>query len=318
MTTLNADRLSQRLSWRGVIAGLVMGLVSTLTIIALGAVITALTGVTLTGVGIAAAIWAAIAALVGAYAAGLTAVRASVPATKNDDGIAAMTHGDATMTGLVTGGLIVLLTTLLAFNGASRLLGTASNVVSGVVGTAATGAAAAGTGAAQTPGIQGFFNNISPADVEGLIADNTDLNQEQVSATANVVSGIVRRAQYDLGNTDLTNVTDFAQARVKNIRAALSGPQFVTRLERQGLSNTQATEVQTEVTQAVDRIETQATRAAAAAEASARGAASTAGWGWLLASGLTLLAAIFGARSAATSRTAPAVPVADIRANTKR
>ena len=55
--TLNADHLSRRLSWRGILAGLVMGVVTTLTIVALGAVITALTGLTLTGVGIAAAIW---------------------------------------------------------------------------------------------------------------------------------------------------------------------------------------------------------------------------------------------------------------------
>ncbi|MCD0159637.1 hypothetical protein IHN57_20510, partial [Deinococcus sp. 6GRE01] len=93
--TLNADRLSHRLSWRGVFAGMVMGLVTTFTIIALGTVITALTGLTLSGVGIAAAIWSGIAALVGAYVAGLTAVRAAAPATRNDDGIAAMTHDDA-------------------------------------------------------------------------------------------------------------------------------------------------------------------------------------------------------------------------------
>ena len=97
--TLNTDRLSHRLSWPGVLAGLVMGLVSTLTIIALGTVITALTGLTLTGTGIQAGIWTAIAALVGAYVAGLTAVRASAPSTRNTDGIAAMTHDDATLTG---------------------------------------------------------------------------------------------------------------------------------------------------------------------------------------------------------------------------
>lgn len=54
--TLNPDRLSQRLSWRGILAGLVMGVVTTLTLIALGTVITALTGLSLTGVGIAAAV----------------------------------------------------------------------------------------------------------------------------------------------------------------------------------------------------------------------------------------------------------------------
>lgn len=308
--TLNRDFLSHRLSWRGIIAGLVMGLVSTLTVIALGLIITALTGLTLTGVGIAAAIWTAIAALVGAYLAGMTAVRASAPATRNNDGIAAMTHDDASLTGLITGGVLVLLTTLFAFNSASRIVGTASNLV-GTAGNlvgAATGAAANAADNVQLsnlPNLQNFFNNITPGDVEALIAENTnDLSQEQVSATADVVTGIVRRAQNDLGSVDLTNITDFAQARIDAIKQALSGPQFVTRLERQGLTNAQATEVQNQLNQSVNRVETQANQAVQNAEAAARGAASTAGWGWLLVAGLTLLASVFGARSAATDRTA--------------
>ena len=143
--TLNTDHLSRRLSWSGILAGLVMGVVTTLTIIALGTVITALTGLSLTGVGIAAAIWTALAALIGAYAAGLTAVRASAPATHNSDGLAAMTHDDATLTGLVTGGLIVLASSLFAFNAARGLLNTATSVVGGVAGAAATAGAAAAT-----------------------------------------------------------------------------------------------------------------------------------------------------------------------------
>ncbi|MDV6374902.1 hypothetical protein [Deinococcus arenicola] len=297
--TLNRDTNSHRLSWRGVLAGLVVGLVSTLSIIALGVVITALTGLSLSGVGIAAAIWTGIAALVGAYLAGLTAVRSNAPASH--DGLAAMTTSDATLVGLVTGSVLVLLTTLFAFNSASRIVGTATSAIGGITGAAATATAAAGVGGAQVPGIQGFFNGISPADVEGLIANNTDLNQEQVAATSNVVTGIVRRASNDLGDVDLTNLGDFAQARVDSVKKALSGPQFVTRLERQGLSNAQATEVQTEINQSVDRIEKQAKQAADNAEKAARTAASTAGWGWLLVAGLTLLAAIMGSRSAATT-----------------
>lgn len=301
--TLNADHLSRRLSWRGILAGLVMGVVTTLSIVALGAVITALTGLTLTGVGIAAAIWTALAALVGAYAAGLTAVRASAPATHNADGIAAMTHDDATLTGLVTGGLIVLASTLFAVNSASRLLGAATNVAGTVLSGAATAGAAAGAGAAQTPGVQGFLNGINRDDIEALIADNSpNLNQQQVTATTNVVNGIVRRAQYDLGEQDLTNITDFAQARTEYIKRALTGEQFVTRLERQGLSNAEAREVQTTLNNTITRAERQAQQALDAAETNARVAARNTGLGWLLASGLTLGASVLGARSAATSR----------------
>jgi len=308
--TLNTDMLSRRLSWRGVLAGLVMGLVSTLTIIALGLVITALTGITLTGTGIQAAIWTAIAALVGAYAAGLTAVRASAPSTRNDDGIAAMTHDDATLTGLVTGGLLVLLSTFFLFNTARSLLGTATNVVSNVAGAATNAAGAAGEGAAQTGGLQDFVSGIDQQDVANLIAENSpSLNQEQTNAAANVVTGIFRRAQYDLGTVNPANITDFASARVTAIRNALTGPQFVTRLERQGLSGAQAEEVRTVVTNEVNRLEQQAQQVANSVEQNARVAARNTGLGWLLAAGLTLLLATMGARSAATHRAIPTLPV---------
>ncbi|MDR6218052.1 hypothetical protein [Deinococcus soli (ex Cha et al. 2016)] len=301
--TLNADRLSHRLSWRGVFAGMVMGLVTTFTLIALGTVITALTGLTLSGVGIAAAIWSGIAALVGAYVAGLTAVRAAAPATRNDDGIAAMTHDDANLTGLVTAGMIILLSTLFAFNSASRLLGNATTAASNVLGAGATATAAAGTATAQNGGVQDFVSGINEQDIVDLIAGNSDeLNEQQVQATSNVVTGIFRRAQYDLGQQDLSNITDFAGARVTAIKNALTGEQFVTRLQRQGLSEAQAQEVRTVVTGEVDRLEKQAQQVADATERTARTAASTAGWAWLLAAGLTLGASVMGARSAATSR----------------
>ncbi|MEF2279470.1 hypothetical protein V3W47_14295 [Deinococcus sp. YIM 134068] len=307
--TLNTDRLSRRLSWRGVLAGLVMGLVSTLTILALGLVITALTGITLTGTGIQAGIWTAVAALVGAYAAGLTAVRASAPATHNTDGIAAMTHDDATLTGLVTGGLLVLLTTLLALNSVSRLLGSAGNLVGNVAGAAANAGAAAGSEAAQSGGLQSFVDGITEDDVVDLIAgSNADLSEEQVQAASNVVTGIFRRARYDLGTQNPANITDFAGARLNAVKEALTGDQFVTRLERQGLTNAQATEVRTEVTEQVNRLETQARQVAETAEATARTAARNTGLSWLLGAGLTLLLAVMGARNAATHRAIATLP----------
>lgn len=311
--TLNTDPLSHRISWRGILAGVVMGLVTTLTIIALGLVITALTGITLTGTGIQAGIWTAIAALVGAWAAGRTAVRASAPSTRNDDGIAAMTHSDATLTGLVTGGLLVLLSTLFAFNTASRLIGTATNIVGNVAGAAANAAGAAadaaGNGAAPG-GLQSFLNGVDQQDVANLIADaSPSLGQEQVTAAANVVTGIFRRAQYDLGNQSLGNITDFATARVNAIKNALTGDQFVTRLTRQGLSEAQAQEVRTVVTNEVDRLQKQATDLANAAEAAARTTARNTGLAWLLGAGLTLLLAVTGARGAATHRAISTLPV---------
>lgn len=308
--TLNTDPLSHRLSWRGILAGVVLGLVTTLSIIALGLVITALTGITLTGTGIQAGIWTALAALVGAYMAGRVAVRASAPATRNNDGIAAMTHDDASLTGLVTGGLLVLLSTLFALNTASRLIGAATNLVGNVASTAANAAGAAGGEAAQSGGVQNFLTGINQDDVANLIADaSPSLNQEQTTAAANVVTGIFRRAQYDLGNVNPANITDFASARVDAIRNALTGPQFATRLERQGLNSAQAQEVRTVVTNEVNRLQQQAQQVAQTAEATARTSARNAGLAWLLGAGLTLLLATMGARSAATHRAINTLPV---------
>lgn len=308
--TLNTDRLSRRLSWRGVLAGVVLGLVSTLTVLALGLVITALTGITLTGTGIQAAIWTAIAALVGAWAAGRTAVRASAPSTRNDDGIAAMTPEDASLTGLITGGLLVLLLTYTLFGAARSLLGLATSAVSSVVGTATSAAGNAAQDGGVQNALQNFISGVDQQDVVDLIAEQSpSLNEEQVNAAANVVTNIFRRSAYDLGQQDLSTITDFVPARVNAIRNALTGEQFVTRLERQGLSSAQAEEVRTVVTNEVNRLEQQAQQVAETAEQTARTTARNTGLGWLLAAGLTLLLSWLGARGAATHPAISTLPV---------
>lgn len=299
--TLNTDSLSRRLSWRGVLAGVVMGLVTTLTVIALGLVITALTGITLTGTGIQALIWTAIAALAGAWAAGRTAVRASAPSTRNDDGIAAMTPEDASLTGLITGGLLVLLLTYTLFGAARSLLGLATTAVSNVVGTVTNAAGTAAQDGGVQNGLQNFISGVNQQDVVDLIASQSpSLNEEQVDAAADVVTNIFRRSAYDLGQQDLSTITDFIPARLTAIRNALTGESFETRLERQGLTNAQAEEVRTVIGNELNRLERQTQQLAETAEQTARTTARNTGLGWLLAAGLTLLLSWLGARGAAT------------------
>lgn len=295
--TLYTDPRSRRLRWSGILAGLVMGAVSTMTMLALGTVITSLTGITLSGTGIQALIWVALSALVGAYAGGLTAVRASSPTTY--DGEAALTKDDAGLTGLVTGGLLVLAFTWMLTSGVSSLLGLAGNAAGTLTGAVTSAGAAAGTAASQSPTVQDFVSGIQPEDIEYLIADNTDLTAEQTEATSNVVAGVFRRATNDLGGANLTNIGDVTRNRVQYIQEELSGPEFIARLERQGLSTAQAQDVQTEVSQEVDRLEQQAAETAEAAEEAARKAATYAGLGWLIPAGLILLASRMGAASAA-------------------
>ena len=319
------DPFSHRLSWAGVIAGIVVGLVVQLTLIALGTVITALTGITLSGIGIAAAIWLAISVLIAAYLAGLVAVRASAPATVDGaHGIAAMTNDDATLTGLVTGSLLVLLGTLLGYSALGSVTGAATSAlgsVASVVPGLASSAASAASQAAQTPQGQDIIAGFGQQDVENLIAQaSPNLNQVQVTAAGNVVTGILRRATNDLGNlSNVNNIADFVTQRTTSIKKALTGPQFITRLERQGLTQAQATEVQTSITDGINAAQKQVADTAAATARIARNTANTAGWAWLLAAGLTLLLAILGARSAASGVTASrTVPVDSLRADTKR
>ncbi|MFC6591092.1 hypothetical protein ACFP81_02970 [Deinococcus lacus] len=294
--TLNENPNSSRFRWSGILAGLVMGAVTSLTVMGVGAVITSLTGQSLTGTGIQALIWAALAAIAGAYAAGLTATRASAPATYDNN--AAMTKSDAGLIGLITGSLLVLLTTWMAASGISGLLGAAGNAagaLSRTAGVAGMAAGAAGSAAAQNGQVRSFVDGISQDDIEYLVAENTELSQEQVEATANVVANVFNRAKFDLGDVDITNVTDVAKSRVEFIRQQLSGPQFVNRLERQGLTQAQATDVQKQITGEVDRLEAQSAALAEQAEATARKAGSTAGLSWLLSAGLILLASRIGA-----------------------
>ena len=323
MTMTSRNMFSHRLSWRGVIAGLVVGLVVQLTLIALGLVITALTGITLSGVGIAAAIWLAISVLVAAYLAGLTAVRAGAPSSAdNAPGIAAMTKDDATLTGLVTGSLLVLLGTLLGYSALGSVTGAATSALGSVASVVPGLASAVGSGTnqlAQTPAAQNVIGNFTQQDVTDLIAQNSpNLSQQQVTAAGNVVSGIARRAANDLTNVNgINNLSDFVTQRATNIKQALTGPNLITRLERQGLTQPQATEVQNSITNTVNAAEKQVADTTAAAERIARNTASTTGWGWLLAAGLTLLLAILGARSAASGVVAPAtVPVDTLKADT--
>lgn len=296
----NRDFFSHRLNWAGVLAGLVVGLVVQLTLIALGTAITALTGLTLSGVGIAAVIWLALSVLVAAYAAGLVAVRASAPASVDGaPGIAAMTKDDATLAGLVTGSLLVLLGSLLGFNALRGATGTATSALGSLVGgtTATAGAAQV----AQTPEAQNIIGNFGQQDVADLIAQaSPTLDTAQVNAAANVVGGVVRRAASDLGDLgSVTQLGDFVTKRAESVRKALTGDELITRLQKQGLSAPQAAEVRTSVTQSLDAAQKQLD-ATAASERIARSAANTAGWGWLLAAGLTLLLAITGARNAAS------------------
>ena len=190
-----------------------------------------------------------------------------------------------------------------------RIIGTASNVIGSVATGAASATAAAGTAAANNPGTQdaasSLLSGLNADSIGQIIGDaSPGLSDAQSTAAAKVVSGIITRASNDLGSNlgNVSNIGDFVTNRVTSIQKALSGPEFVTRLMRQGLSQSQAQATQTAITAQAKKLQDQATQAAEATARIARQAATTAAWGSLLAAGLIIDASTFGGNQAASTR----------------
>ena len=223
---------------------------------------------------------------------------------------------------------------------ATSILATAGNAVGSTVSTVAKtagGVVAAGTSAAGTAAIaapegtvqqvqqsaQEVYNkvsgNISKEDISAMIAKNTEnLNEQQVTATTNVLDDMINKTQADVKEMDFTsidtwrNIDDYAKQRMASIETTLEGPELISRLQAEGLSEAQAIEVRTEVQQSFNeyKMKTEQTIAQASqtvdqglqqAEDIARKAALYSGLFWLISALLTFIAAVMGAKNAATS-----------------
>ncbi|MGM8898630.1 MULTISPECIES: hypothetical protein [unclassified Psychrobacter] len=328
----------RRPSWRGVLAGLIMGLLVVMAMIAIALILSSFIPFDLKGTSIAAGIYAAITALVSAYVAGYFAIKYSAPEALFGDGTD-VDQKDATLTGMLTAALIVLVTTFFTFSSATGILATAGNAVGGTVSTVAKtagGVAAAGTSAASTAAItapdstvtqvqqkaqevyQTVSGNISKADISAMVAKNTqDLNDQQIQATTNVLDEMINETKTDVTDMDFTsidtwrNIDEYAKQRMASIEQTLKGPELINRLQQEGLSEAQATEVRSEVVQSFNEYKTQTEQYIAQAQQTvdqnlqqaedvARKAALYSGLFWLISTILTFIAATMGAKSAAT------------------
>lgn len=329
-TTYSPQR---RPSWRGVLAGLVMGLIVVMAMIALALVLSSFLPFDLKGTSIAAGIYTAITALVSAFVAGYFAIKFSAPEALFGDGTD-IDPKDASLTGLLTGALIVLLTTFFAMSSATSILSTAGSAVGGTVSTVAktaattatVGATAAGA-ASQTDSVQQkaqemyqrVSGDISEEDLQAMVAKNTqNLNQQQIAATSSVIKGIFDKTKTQVSNMDFTdlntwrNIDDYAKQRMATIEKELKGPALITRLQQEGLTESQAIEVRTEVEQSFNEYKMKTEQAIAEAkqmaeqrlqqaEDIARKAALYTGLFWLISALLTFIAATIGAKSAAAN-----------------
>ena len=303
----------QRVSWPAILAGLLAGLIiqAALTVLALAVGLVSVDRLeNLGSIAVSAGIAIAVAWAVSAYVGGLTTSRAA----------GYLTLAQGRFNGLLTGMAILLVSTLftvsLLTDALNRITGVASSAVSSVAGAAGSavsgvaGSAANGSlgNAADSLGVSGVINRLtsgfSPAQIEQTIADaSPNLSQAQVAAAGGVIIGIVNNASQDF-STALSNPADlpnFVTKRADAISKALSGPQFITRLTRKGLSQAQAQQVETavnkQITQVRTQVETTAKTVVDTAAQTAKDAANTAGkaaWVWLLLAGLTLGLATLG------------------------
>ncbi|MGM8887909.1 hypothetical protein ACS8FD_18435, partial [Psychrobacter sp. 1U2] len=155
-------------------------------------------------------------------------------------------------------------------------------------------------------------------DISAMVAKNTqDLNDQQIQATTNVLDEMINETKTDVTDMDFTsidtwrNIDEYAKQRMASIEQTLKGPELINRLQQEGLSEAQATEVRSEVVQSFNEYKTQTEQYIAQAQQTvdqnlqqaedvARKAALYSGLFWLISTILTFIAATMGAKSAAT------------------
>ena len=285
--------LRSRINWPGIFAGVLAGVITYVALLVLGLAIGLLSagasGVDLGGLAIGGLIYLVVATAFAAYLAGLTTARAA----------AFLTPAQGRLNGLLTGMLMLILSTLVVTNVISRGLNTATNVAGSVLNAGAQVAGAAANNPSVSDPVQAVVNGLNRDQLVGIIAQATpELNQQQVGAAADVVGGIITNARNNIANTvgsgNIANLGGVVSRQLDNIGQALQGPQFVSRLQRQGLSQAQAQQVATTIQQRFTETRTQAQQTFDQVSRAAAKAASTAAWVWLLTAGLVLGLSAFG------------------------
>lgn len=316
------ERRRVAVSWRGIFAGLLAGLVTqmVLTVLGLAIGLVALDGDgqdSLGGFSLGAAIWLALSLAISAYVAGRTAVGAARP----------MDQREGRFNGLLTGMLLLLVLTVFTvnvfFRSLNRVVGLAESVA-GTAATAAGGLASADWGRAlEALGLeneyQSLLSGFNEQELNQIITDAApELNERQVAATTATVRAVMTRAGRNIGQ-NLSNISDLREVAGRQAEAAqqaLTGPEFVARLRARGLSQAQAQEVERTVGQRVQEVRSEVQQTATVVSQrvnelsrSAAAAAGRAAWMWLLTAGLILgLATLAGGQgSHGTERAVPVV-----------
>ena len=166
---------------------------------------------------------------------------------------------------------------------------------------------------------QRVSGDISEEDIQAMVAKNTqNLNEPQIAATSNVIKDMFAQTKSQVSDMDFTdlntwrNIDVYAKQRMEAIETMLKGPELITRLEQEGLTEAQAIEVRTEVQQSFNeyKVKTEQYIAEAKqtaeqkiqqAENVARKTALYTGLFWLISALLTFIASMVGAKNAAAT-----------------
>ena len=256
------------------------------------------------GLAIGAAICIVISGAIAAFFAGATAARAA----------GFVTPAQGRLDGLLTGMLLLLISTLWGFNVLSRTVsnaaGLAGSAVAGVTSAGAAGVNAAANSGVSAQGVasqlglgdeyRALANGFDRQEVEQIVADSVpELNERQVAATAGVVQTVLRRASNQVRGSlsNPSQLDNVVKQQFQQVQDELSGADFTQRLQARGLSAPQAREVTQAVSTRVNEVQQQAQQAQDQAAQAAKSAAhltAVAGWLWLLGAGLLLGLATWG------------------------
>jgi hypothetical protein len=300
---------AHRLGWGGILAGVLAGLFTYVSLLLLGVAIgfIGLESVSLSGVALGAVIWLGLSLAAASFLGGLTAARA----------VGDLTPARGRFNGLVVGILLMILMSVFTANIISRGVSAITGLAGSVVGTAANVAGSAAGAANANGGVGGILESLgvgneyqalvsgfNEQELTSLIAEaSPELNETQVAAAVAVVGDELQAAGQNIANNiaDISSLDEIVTRQADNVQTALSGPEFVQNLVAQGLSDTQAQEVSTvineRVGQARQQIQETATAVRNRAEELAQTAARTAAraaWVWLLLAGITLGFATLG------------------------
>jgi hypothetical protein len=301
---------AQRLNWPGIVAGVIVGIVTYVALLVLGVAVgfIGIEDTSLSSIATGSVIWLAVSLVFSSFLAGLTAARAA----------GNLTPARGRFNGLVVGMILMILMSIFTLNLVSRAVTGLVNLTGSVVGTAANAvgsAAGAATdpnsglgGALESLGIQNEYqalvSGFNEQELTQLIAEaSPELNEQQVGATVNIVTRELQTAGRNIGAnlSDVSNLGEVVTRQADAVESAFSGEEFTQNLTAQGLSAQQAQEVSAVINQRVadtrQQIQQTATaleeRASELAQTAARTAARAA-WIWLLMAGITLLFAALG------------------------